>query len=114
MRNLLLLSLLSLCLAVAAIVAQTPAQSAPAAPDISGDWTGTWSSYSPAQGATPPKQQCAHMTAKVALEGGVWQATFQGDCGRPYKYSIKMVGRQAGKSILVKGCAHLGGRSGAV
>jgi hypothetical protein len=96
-----------------ALLAQTPA-STPAPLDISGDWTGTWSSYSPSQGATPPKEQCAHLTAKVALEGGVWQATFEGDCGRPYKYSIKMEGRPSGKAVMFKGSADLGPRDGGV
>src|SRR5258707_522063 len=103
MRNFIFMGLLTAGLCVA----QTPKQPA-SGPDISGEWTGTWSSYSPAQGATPPKEQCAHMTAKVALENGVWQATFEGDCGRPYKYNIKMEGRAAGKSVMFKGSADLG------
>ena len=96
-----------------ALAAQTPAP-APA-PDIIGEWTGTWSAYSPAQGATPPKEMCAHLTAKVTQENGAWQAVFEGDCGgRPYKYNIKMEGRQAGKTVLFKGSADLGPRDGGV
>ena len=82
--------------------------------DISGQWTGTWSSYNPAQGATPPKEQCAKLEAKVESKGGTWVATFEGDCGRPYKYTITMEGRQLGPAVLFKGSADLGQRDGGV
>jgi len=45
---------------------------------------------------------------------GVWEATFEGDCGRPYKYSIKMEGRQSGNAVLFKGTADLGQADGGV
>src|SRR5262245_19243640 len=64
--------------------------------DISGSWTGTWSNFNPAQSSSQPNVVCAKLDAKVALVNGVWEATFEGDCGRPYKYSIKMEGRQTG------------------
>src|SRR4030095_1484309 len=64
--------------------AEPPSPTAPeAAPDIAGDWSGTWAVYNPAQGATTPKEMCKRLDCKVVLEGGVWQATFEGDCGRP-------------------------------
>ena len=99
--------------AAALAVAQT-AQPVPAAPDISGDWAGTWSYYNPAQGATAPKEICKDLTSKVAKEGELWQATFEGNCGRPYKYTIKMEGRQIGKVVLFKGTTDLGPRDGGV
>ena len=83
-------------------------------PDIAGKWTGVWSSYSPAQGATPPKEQCAKLDATVTVENGLWLATFEGDCGRPYKYSIKMEGRQVGRSVMFKGTVDLGAQDGGV
>ncbi len=83
-------------------------------PDISGDWTGTWSTYNPAQGAVPAKDICKNLTCKVVLEEGVWKATFEGDCGRPYKYTIKMEGRQVGKVVLFKGTTDLGPKDGGV
>jgi len=84
------------------------------APDVVGDWAGTWSSYNPAKGADAPKQLCAKLDAKVVKEGDVWKATFTGDCGRPYKYTITMEGRQAGKVVMFKGSADLGPRDGGV
>ena len=47
-------------------------------------------------------------------EGDVWQAVFEGDCGRPYKYTITMEGRQAGGVVMFKGSADLGPRDGGV
>jgi hypothetical protein len=93
--------------------AQAPAPQNPAL-SVAGDWTGNWSAYNPAKGAEPPKEMCAKLDATVANKDGVWEATFTGDCGRPYKYSIKMDGRQAGKVVLFKGSADLGARDGGV
>ncbi len=86
----------------------------PAAPDISGEWTGTWASYNPAQGGSTPKELCKRLDAKVEQSDGVFQAIFEGDCGRPYKYSIKMEGRQVGKVVLFKGTTDLGEKDGGV
>jgi hypothetical protein len=83
-------------------------------PDISGDWSGTWSTYNPAQGAVTPKDICKTLTCKVVYEEGVWKATFEGDCGRPYKYTIKMEGRQVGKAVMFKGTTDLGASDGGV
>ena len=105
-----------LCLATFVCLAQAPAAPpAPAAPtDASGDWSGTWSSYNPAQASQPPKEQCKDLSAKVTNQNGVWEAVFEGNCGRPYKYNIKMEGHQAGKVVLFKGSADLGARDGGV
>jgi hypothetical protein len=101
-------------LAVAQSAPPQPA-AAPAAPtDASGDWSGTWSSYNPAQASQPPKEQCKDLSAKVTNQNGVWEAVFEGNCGRPYKYNIKMEGHQAGKVVLFKGSADLGARDGGV
>src|SRR2546428_8888773 len=83
-------------------------------PDITGAWTGTWGVYNPAQGTTPPKDICKKLDAKVERKDNVWEAVFEGDCGRPYKYTIKMEGRQIGKVVLFKGAADLGPRDGGV
>ena len=83
-------------------------------PTISGAWTGTWSAYNPARPAAAPKELCAKLTATIAQKGDAWQATFEGDCGRPYKYSISMEGRQAGNAVLFKGTADLGPKDGGV
>ena len=50
----------------------------------------------------------------VAADPKTWEATFWGDCGRPYKYTIKMLGRQAGDVVLFKGTVDLGPKDGGV
>jgi len=82
--------------------------------DIAGNWTGTWSNFNPAQASSQPNVVCAKLDAKVALVNGVWEATFEGDCGRPYKYSIKMEGRQIGKVVMFKGTTDLGEKDGGI
>jgi hypothetical protein len=82
--------------------------------DISGNWTGTWSNYNPNQTSAQPNVVCAKLDAKVVNANGVWEATFEGDCGRPYKYTIKMEGRQTGNAVLFKGTVDLGAADGGV
>lgn len=84
------------------------------APDIAGNWTGTWATYNPSQGAVPPKDICKSLGCSVVFKNGVWEATFEGDCGRPYKYTIKMEGRQVGKVVMFKGTTDLGAKDGGV
>jgi hypothetical protein len=118
MKTVRLLALALPLLTIAALITvagQGRGARGPAQPlDISGNWTGTWSTYSPTQGATPPKEVCAKLDARVAQVNGMWEATFEGDCGRPYKYSIKMQGRQSGPSVLFQGSADLGAADGGV
>ena len=85
-----------------------------AQPTINGTWVGTWSAYNPARATTPPKELCAKLTATITQKGEVWQAVFEGDCGRPYKYSIAMEGRLAGGAVMFKGTADLGAQDGGV
>ena len=100
--------------------AQTPSTPPPntqtkvEAPDVAGDWTGAWSSYNPAQGGSTPKDLCKNLSAKVTAKDGVYEASFEGDCGRPYKYTIKMEGRLVGKVVMFKGTTDLGARDGGV
>src|SRR5262245_20853161 len=107
------LALSSLALALGICLAQTPPPGE-AVPDITGDWTGTWSSYNPAQAAGVQKELCKRLDCKVVKKEATWEATFEGDCGRPYKYTIKMEGRQAGKVVLFKGTVDLGPKDGGV
>ena len=83
-------------------------------PNITGAWTGTWSAYSPARASTPPQEQCAKLGATITQKGEVWEAVFEGDCGRPYKYTITMEGRLVGGAVLFKGSVDLGARDGGV
>lgn len=69
-----------LVLAVGAAFAQnqnTPPKEQ--APDVTGAWTGVWSSYNPAQGGGAPKDLCKNLTAKIEQKNGVWEAIFEGD-----------------------------------
>jgi hypothetical protein len=95
-----------------------------APPAVTGAWTGDWGMYSPPpkNGEQPPAlkkmmypEQCKQLDCKVeVLPDGKWQATFEGECGRPYKYTIKMPGRQAGNVVLFQGSADLGEKDGGV
>lgn len=90
-------------------------------PQVTGEWTGKWGIYSPPkEGApqpTPPQHSEKEMRLDckvVELSDGNWQATFEGECGRPYKYTVQMLGRQAGEVVLFKGTADLGEKDGGV
>jgi hypothetical protein len=83
-------------------------------PNITGTWTGTWSAYNPARASTPPQEQCAKLSATIAQKGEMWEAVFEGDCGRPYKYTITMEGRLVGNAVMFKGSVDLGAKDGGV
>ena len=106
--------LASLLLAVEVGPAQGQASQPQNPPDIAGEWVGVWSAYNPAQGPGSEKELCKKLTCKVEYKDGVWNATFEGDCGRPYKYTIKMEGRQVGKAVMFKGTTDLGAKDGGV
>lgn len=83
-------------------------------PEITGQWSGTWSYFNPAQATTQPKELCAKLDANVVRNGETWVATFEGDCGRPYKYKISMDGRLVGSVVMFKGTVDLGQQDGGV
>jgi hypothetical protein len=83
-------------------------------PNIVGAWTGTWSAYNPARASTPPQEQCAKLSAAITQAADVWKAVFEGDCGRPYKYTITMEGRLVGNVVMFKGTVDLGAQDGGV
>jgi hypothetical protein len=83
-------------------------------PNIAGTWTGTWSAYNPARATTPPKELCAKLVATITQKGDLYQAVFEGDCGRPYKYTIPMEGRLVGGAVMFKGTVDLGAKDGGV
>ena len=85
-----------------------------APPEIAGKWTGTWSYFNPAQATTQPKEMCKQLDDEIVKSGENWTATFEGDCGRPYKYKISMNGRLAGGVVLFTGSADLGAQDGGV
>jgi hypothetical protein len=92
--------------------ADPPAKDTRGAPEVTGPWTGTWGPYMPT--ADPKSVPAKQLDCTVVRKGDVWQATFEGECGRPYKYTIKMDGRQAGAAVLFKGTADLGEKDGGV
>ena len=84
-------------------------------PNISGDWTGTWGVYLPQQTNNAAQNTQQQLDCRVvALTPEMWQATFEGECGRPYKYTIQMHGRRAGDAVLFKGSVDLGKKDGGV
>ena len=47
-------------------------------------------------------------------DGEGWVATFEGDCGRPYKYKISLKGRLVGGVVMFTGTVDLGAQDGGV
>ena len=83
-------------------------------PDITGTWSGTWSSFNPAQATAQPQELCKKLDAAVVKDSESWIATFEGDCGRPYKYKISMKGRLVGGVVMFTGTVDLGQQDGGV
>jgi len=83
-------------------------------PQVQGKWMGNWGGFDAKSGAVAKKEQCKGLDCVVELKEGVWHAVFEGDCGRPYKYTIKMEGRQIGDSVMFKGTTDLGASDGGV
>lgn len=94
------------------------------APLVTGDWVGIWGPYEAPAGvaadSTPSagkklKHAVARLECKVVGPSeGRFQATFSGECGRPYKYTIQVPGRTVGKVVLFQGSADLGEKDGGV
>lgn len=98
--------------AALALAENKPKASAP--PEVTGAWVGVWGPYQPKPAVAPAKDKCKRLDCKVEVKGGVWHATFEGECGRPYKYTITMKGRRAGDVVLFKGTVDLGEKDGGV
>jgi hypothetical protein len=92
----------------------TGTQPSVAPPDVTGTWTGTWGPYPPEPGTDAKSKPPMRMDCAVVHKNGGWQATFEGECGRPYKYTIQMGGRQAADTVLFKGTTDLGEKDGGV
>lgn len=105
-----LCGILLFLLIVAFNATQLGAQAQPKPPEVIGEWIGTWSVHLADPTKAPPKA----LDCSVVRKDDTWQATFEGECGRPYKYTIKMEGRQVGSVVLFKGTADLGPKDGGV
>ena len=108
------LMLMLLVTTVGLAAQQGPGRGPQPPPEITGQWAGTWSAYSPSKPTAPPKEMCAKLSANITKKGEVWEAVFEGDCGRPYKYTITMEGRLVGSAVLFKGTVDLGAKDGGV
>ena len=115
--------------AVAGVKAGRSAEKAPAkVPVVEGGWTGTWGPYvapkpEPAEGQSGEGEKKKFNYTRLQkqldcqvklLPNGDYEATFEGECGRPYKYTIKMLGRASTGAVLFKGSADLGPMDGGV
>jgi hypothetical protein len=90
-------------------------------PAVVGAWSGTWGIYAPPPlPGEPPvkpvvtKYPSMRLDCAVVEKDGKWQATFEGEVGRPYKYTVTMLGRQVGDAVLFQGTADLGPKDGGV
>ena len=95
-----------------AAAADAPKPAGP--PNIVGLWTGNWGTFDPATLSKVAKETCKSLDCTVGLKDGAWVATFEGECGGPYKYTIKMEGRQSGDVVLFTGSVDLGEKGGGI
>jgi len=113
MRRIVVLLVLIVLLQVAPTLAQQAKGGK--APEITGDWTGTWGPYRPEGSKAPKITKEMILDCNVVLKGDkAWEATFKGDAGGPYKYTIKLEGRLVGDAVLFKGTVDLGEKDGGV
>jgi len=110
-RILFMLGLAALAMTLRVAAADQPKV---APPNIAGDWTGIWGPFTPAEGGGLAKEKCKALDCTVVSEGQSWKATFEGECGRPYKYTITMNGRPSAGAVLFKGTQDLGEEDGGV
>src|SRR6185295_3496037 len=99
---------IAVTLAATVVSGQSRARGPQGPPDITGKWTGTWTSFNPAQPTAQPRELCKKLHAAVVRNGDTWTATFEGDCGRPYTYKISLEGRLVGGVVMFKGSVDLG------
>src|SRR5262249_49698246 len=108
MRPCKILTLALLILAIRIVPSQGSDERQPSQPNVAGAWTGTWGQYPPEAGKNEKHKEPMRLDCIVVPKRDGWEATFEGECGRPYKYTIKMDGRQAGQVVLFKGTTDLG------
>src|SRR5439155_11684920 len=85
------------------------------APRVEGTWIGEWQPSDAANASVargPGRKEIRCIVEDRG--GGLWHATFEGESGHAYKYSVEMEGRLEGGAVLFKGSADLGERNGGV
>ena len=120
-KILLLISTMSLVAAYSITeIGANPARALEAGePKVAGHWAGTWGLWNSGKGS--PEDEAAQQIPQRRMEcdvtnlgSGKWQARFEGDCGRPYDYTITMQGRQVGEAVLFSGTVDLGEQDGGI
>jgi hypothetical protein len=91
-----------------------PAKAEKTTPDVTGKWVGTWGPLETKPGQKEKAPDGMPMECVVTVKDGTWSAMFEGECGRPYKYTVKMDGRAAGSAVLFKGTTDLGEKDGGI
>jgi DNA-binding transcriptional ArsR family regulator len=83
-------------------------------PHVEGRWVGQWEPSDAAHASAARGKGRKEIVCVVEARDGIWHATFEGESGHPYKYSIEMEGRMVGGAILFKGSIDLGEANGGV
>lgn len=84
-------------------------------PKVEGTWTGQWTPSNAANASVARGEGRKEIVCVIEARGGeVWHATFEGESGHAYKYSVAMEGRLEGGAVLFKGSTDLGARNGGV
>jgi hypothetical protein len=83
----------TLAVIMSVVLAQSRGPAQDQRPRVVGEWTGKWGIYSPPQEGAPQPPQHAEKEMRldcqvVELSDGNWQATFEGECGRPYNWTF--------------------------
>jgi hypothetical protein len=83
-------------------------------PHVEGRWVGRWEPSNAANASVARGKGSKQIVCVVEARGGIWHATFEGESGHPYKYTVEMQGRLADGAVLFKGAIDLGESNGGV
>jgi hypothetical protein len=110
--SLLVMPVIVACCALSLTRGET-ASSQPAT-DVPMQWVGLWGAFDIEQGKMLDKDYCKRIECVIEHRDGQWHANFEGECGRPYKYSITMQGRAIDGVLMFEGTVDLGPEDGGV
>jgi len=84
-------------------------------PQVAGRWVGEWTPSNAADSSLARGEGRKEIVCVVeARSEGVWHATFEGESGHAYRYSVEMEGRLEGGAVIFKGATDLGAENGGV